>query len=75
MVEQHLRYTGSPRAAQILDGWAEMIPRFVKIYPRDYRRMHEAMARVQQEGLTGEAAVMAAFEENAHDVAARISGN
>ncbi len=75
MVERHLRYTGSPRAAQILDGWAEMIPRFVKIYPRDYRRMHEAVARVQQEGLTGEAAVMAAFEENAHDVAARISGN
>ncbi len=75
MVERHLRYTGSPRAAQILDGWAEMIPRFVKIYPRDYRRMHEAMARVQREGLTGEAAVMAAFEENAHDVAARISGN
>ncbi len=75
MVERHLRYTDSPRAAQILDGWAEMIPRFVKIYPRDYRRMHEAVARVQQEGLTGEAAVMAAFEENAHDVAARISGN
>jgi len=75
MVERHLRYTGSPRAAQVLDGWAEMIPHFVKIYPRDYRRMHEAMARVQQEGLTGEAAVMAAFEENAHDVAARISGN
>ncbi len=75
MVERHLRYTGSPRAAQVLDGWAEMIPRFVKIYPRDYRRMHEAVARVQQEGLTGEAAVMAAFEENAHDVAARISGN
>ncbi len=75
MVERHLRYTGSPRAAQILDGWAEMIPRFVKIYPRDYRRMHEAVARVQREGLTGEAAVMAAFEENAHDVAARISGN
>ena len=75
MVERHLRYTGSPRAAQVLDGWAEMIPRFVKIYPRDYRRMHEAVARVQREGLTGEAAVMAAFEENAHDVAARISGN
>ena len=55
MVERHLRYTGSPRAAQVLDGWAEMIPRFVKIYPRDYRRMHEAVARVQQEGLTGEA--------------------
>ena len=75
MVERHLRYTGSPRAAQVLEGWAGMIPRFVKVYPRDYRRMHEAMARVQREGLTGDDAVMAAFEENVHDVAARISGN
>ena len=75
MVERHLRYTGSPRAAQVLESWEGMVPRFVKVYPRDYRRMHEAMARVQREGLTGEDAVMAAFEENVHDVAARISGN
>ena len=75
MVERHRRYTGSPLAARVLDDWDGMIGRFVKVYPRDYRRMHEAMARVRSEGLTGEAAVMAAFEENARDVAARISGN
>ena len=75
MVERHRRYTGSPRAARVLDDWDDVIGRFVKVYPRDYRRMHEAMARVRRDGLTGEAAVMAAFEENARDVAARISGN
>ena len=74
MVERHLRYTDSPRAAQVLSCWEDMIPRFVKVYPRDYRRMHAAMERVQREGLTGDEAVMAAFEENVRDLA-RVSGN
>ena len=74
MIERHLVYTGSPRAQHVLGHWEESVPRFVKVYPRDYRRMLEAMERVRREGLTGDEAVMAAFEENAHDLA-RISGN
>ena len=74
MIERHLVYTGSPRAQHVLGHWEESVPRFVKVYPRDYRRMLEAMERVRREGLTGDQAVMAAFEENAHDLA-RVSGN
>ena len=74
MIERHLVYTGSPRAQHVLGHWEESVPRFAKVYPRDYRRMLEAMARVRREGLTGDDAVMAAFEENAHDLA-RVSGN
>ena len=74
MIERHLVYTGSPRAQHVLGHWEESVPRFVKVYPRDYRRMLEAMERVRGEGLTGDEAVMAAFEENAHDLA-RVSGN
>jgi glutamate synthase (ferredoxin) len=46
----------------------------VKVTPKDYRRMVEAIRRAEEEGLTGEAAVMAAFEANKND-AARVSGN
>ena len=74
MIERHLVYTGSPRAQHVLGHWEESVLRFVKVYPRDYRRMLEAMERVRGEGLTGDEAVMAAFEENAHDLA-RVSGN
>ncbi len=74
MIERHLVYTGSARAHYVLGNWAELAPRLVKVYPRDYRRMLEAMERVRAEGLTGDEAVMAAFEENAHDLA-RVSGN
>ena len=74
MIERHLVYTGSPRAQHLLGHWEESVQRFVKVYPRDYRRMLEAMERMQREGLTGDEAVMAAFEENAHDLA-RVSGN
>lgn len=64
----------SPRAHYLLGHWEEMVPRFVKVYPRDYRRMQEALARARSDGLSGDEAVMAAFEENAHDLA-RVSGN
>ncbi len=74
MIERHLVYTGSPRAQQVLGHWDEMVSRFVKVYPRDYRHVLEALARVRSEGLTGDEAVMAAFEENVHSLA-RISGN
>ena len=74
MIERHLVYSGSPRAQQVLGHWDEMVARFVKVYPRDYRHVLEALARVRSEGLTGDEAVMAAFEENVHSLA-RISGN
>jgi glutamate synthase (ferredoxin) len=46
-----------------------MLPRFVKVYPNDYRRVIETQKRFKASGLSAEEAVMAAFEENAHDLA------
>jgi glutamate synthase (NADPH/NADH) large chain len=37
-IEKHLRYTGSARARQILDNWAQYLPKFVKVMPTEYRR-------------------------------------
>lgn len=74
MIRRHAEYTESQRAWEILSLWEDVVPRFVKIMPKDYKRMIQAVKRVQQAGLSGDEAIMAAFEENKRDLA-RISGN
>src|SRR6187401_904910 len=39
MIQRHLEYTNSSRARDILQRWSEMRPRFVKVMPRDYKRV------------------------------------
>ena len=73
MVKRHADYTRSQRAFKVLALWDELVPKFVKVMPKDYKRMLQAIKRVQDAGLSGEEAVMAAFEENAKDVS-RIGG-
>ncbi|MBI5382419.1 MAG: glutamate synthase large subunit [Opitutae bacterium] len=74
MIERHFTYTQSARARQVLDGWAKMQSRFVKVMPKDYQRMLACIKRVHEQGLTGEEAIMVAFEENARDLS-RVGGN
>ena len=74
LVERHLAHTSSDRARQVLDAWDEAVTRFVKVIPRDYKRMLEAIARAEEQGLVGEEAIMVAFEENARDLS-RVGGN
>ncbi|HWK72766.1 MAG TPA: glutamate synthase-related protein, partial [Povalibacter sp.] len=74
MIERHLHYTKSARAQQVLDAWDKMVPRFVRVMPRDYKRMLACISRAHEQGLTGDDAIMKAFEENARDLA-RVGGN
>ena len=69
LIRRHAEYTGSDRAARILEAWEQMVPKFVKVYPNDYRRVIETQKRYRAQGLPEEEAIMAAFEENAHDMA------
>jgi glutamate synthase (ferredoxin) len=73
MVQRHQAYTQSALAARLLANWQQTLPKFVKIIPKDYKRVLQSMKRVKESGLSGEQAVMAAFEENVRDVA-RIGG-
>jgi glutamate synthase (ferredoxin) len=50
-----------------------MVPKFVRVVPTDYKRVLLSLKKVEQTGLSGEEAIMAAFEENARDVA-RVGG-
>jgi glutamate synthase (ferredoxin) len=54
--------------------WDDLLPRFVKVMPKDYQRMLAAIQRAEAAGLSGDEAIMVAFEENKNDVA-RVSGN
>jgi glutamate synthase (NADPH/NADH) large chain len=38
LIENHLKYTSSRRAAEILDKWPQYRARFVKVFPKEYRR-------------------------------------
>jgi glutamate synthase (ferredoxin) len=73
MIQRHGDYTGSARPREVLEHWGELLPKFVKVYPNDYRRVIETQKRLKSQGLSDEDAVMAAFEENARDLA-RVGG-
>jgi glutamate synthase (NADPH/NADH) large chain len=48
MLERHVGYTGSARAREILDNWAGYRTRFVKIFPKEYRRALGELAAKQR---------------------------
>ncbi len=74
LVQNHYRHTGSTRAQDILHNWERSVNRFVKVIPKDYKRMMQAIRRFETNGLSVDEAFMAAFEENSSDLA-RVSGN
>ncbi|HEY5896514.1 MAG TPA: glutamate synthase-related protein, partial [Burkholderiales bacterium] len=38
LIENHARYTNSRRASEVLEKWAQYRNRFVKVFPKEYRR-------------------------------------
>jgi len=51
LVKRHHEWTGSVRAAQVLDNWQQMVGRFVKVMPIDYRKSLERI-RMREERQT-----------------------
>ncbi|MBD8565525.1 glutamate synthase subunit alpha [Oxalobacteraceae sp. CFBP 8763] len=43
LIERHFKYTGSTRARNLLDDWANSRSKFVKVFPTDYKRALEEM--------------------------------
>jgi glutamate synthase domain-containing protein 3 len=39
LITRHRDLTGSPRAAWLLENWDENLPRFIKIFPHEYKRV------------------------------------
>ena len=74
LIQKHTDYTKSTLGQSILDDFDVQSKKFVKVLPRDYKRMLDAIKRVEAQGLTGEEALMAAFQANNNDLS-RVSGN
>jgi glutamate synthase domain-containing protein 3 len=56
LIEDHHRWTGSLRARDILDHWAEARGRFVKVFPHEYKRaLEKRSAEKQSEATLGKA--------------------
>jgi len=64
LIQRHQAFTGSECAAKVLGDWKHFIPKFVKVMPQDYKRVLNSLKKVQSQGLSGDEAIMAAFEEN-----------
>jgi len=48
LIQQHLKWTHSKRAQYILDTWSDMVGKFVKVVPIDYRKALEKMRAAEQ---------------------------
>ncbi|SFP43788.1 glutamate synthase large subunit [Salibacterium halotolerans] len=73
MIERHASYTESSLAESILQQWKNMLPKFVKVIPYDYKHMLASIENAKKEGLTEEEAIMSAFNET-KTAAARVGG-
>ena len=61
MIEKHVRYTHSALGQAILEDWNRQVRRFVRIVPREYRRMLQAIERFRASGVPDQEAALAAF--------------
>jgi glutamate synthase (NADPH) large chain len=50
LIRRHIDATGSSYASRILDAWMDVRPRFVKVTPKDFKRVLLAEARARAEG-------------------------
>jgi glutamate synthase domain-containing protein 2/glutamate synthase domain-containing protein 1/glutamate synthase domain-containing protein 3 len=50
LAQRHAEYTSSTRARKVLANWEHMLPKFVKVMPREYRRVLAAQAKARAEG-------------------------
>jgi len=46
LIESHYNYTMSPLAQRILENWEECLPKFIKVFPEEYR---QALIRLEEE--------------------------
>ena len=61
LIREHVEATGSPRGKEILQHFADYLPKFKKVLPHDYDRMLRLIAQMEEKGQDSEQAQMEAF--------------
>ncbi|HET8550744.1 MAG TPA: glutamate synthase subunit alpha, partial [Bryobacteraceae bacterium] len=62
LIERHVEYTDSPRGQWILENWLSMLPKFIKVFPHEYKRVL-GVPRTQAESVANFSTVARLFEE------------
>ena len=52
LITRHVELTGSRRGLWLLDNWSEVLPRFIKIFPHEFKRVL-GVSRVAQAYIPG----------------------
>ncbi|KAK4273901.1 hypothetical protein QN277_017207 [Acacia crassicarpa] len=52
MIQQHQRHTNSKLAKEVLDNFENLVPKFIKVFPREYKRV---LAKMKAEAASKEA--------------------
>jgi glutamate synthase (ferredoxin) len=65
LVQKHSELTGSKRAKNILDNWTEMLPRFIKIYPHEFKRVL-GVSRSRENYVPGQPVLVSELVEALH---------
>ncbi|MGP7815820.1 glutamate synthase large subunit [Niallia sp. 01092] len=66
LIAKHADQTNSIAAKQVLENWEKSVSQFVKVIPKDYKRMISHIQEGLNNGLSEEEAVMNAFENNSN---------
>jgi len=71
LITDHHKWTGSLRARDILDRWNEALPKFVKVFPNEYKR---ALAEISLKAMTALGEIRATSEADDAIAKARTAG-
>jgi len=69
MIERHVELTGSAPGKRVLGDWEASLKKFVKVIPKDYKKMLDQIRKAENNGYEGEAALLEAFEANKRELA------
>lgn len=61
MLQKHYYFTNSVTAKKILDHWEDEKQTFIKVYPRDYHKMHNLIKQYSDAGIPKDQVVEKAF--------------
>ncbi len=61
IIGEHVKTTGSKKGKEIYDNFSDYLPKFKKIVPYDYKKMLQAMVKMEAKGLSPEQAQIEAF--------------
>ncbi|KAK7377496.1 hypothetical protein VNO80_02921 [Phaseolus coccineus] len=64
LIQQHQRHTNSLLAKEVLDDFENLLPKFIKVFPREYKRV---LASVKSEEASKDAVVHAAKDAEEQD--------